>query len=97
MNTEEIREQQLKAYREEQAQLANQFRDYNNTPKVPVNTLIADSKKLLNQITALNIANLNLTGNTQQVVSQELSQKVEQLYLLMKQIKVDNGYTGKII
>ena len=97
MNTEELRNQQLKAYREGQAQLASQFPSYNSTQKVPVHTLIADAKKLLNQITALNIGNLNLTGNTQQMVSRELSQKVEQLYLLMKQIKVDNGYTGKII
>ena len=98
--TNELRAAQLATYREQQAELAKPFR---TTPTpVPVATVSSQLfklKNLLNEITALNVANLNLGSGSQasQQVNSNLDYKLNEMYNLIKVIKDDNKYSGKLI
>lgn len=100
MNTDytELRNAQLASYRAEQAAEQSKFKNYTNTPKVPLDTLTTKARIILNEATALNVSCLNLGkgSNQQQQISTYLDQKANELYLLMKQIREEYKFSGRI-
>ena len=100
MNTNELREAQLKSYREQQAELSKPFRTTPTPVALPtVNSQLHKLKNLLNEITALNISNLNLGSGSQAAnqVNVNLDYKLNEMYNLTKVIKEDNKYSGRLV
>lgn len=96
---QKIRDEQLAEYRLEQEELASPFRTTAApVTVVPVHTQLKDVKKLLNEVTALNVASLNLGGgNSQTTIDNNLDYKLNQLYQLIKEIREAKKYSGKLI
>lgn len=96
--TQSIRDAQLANHRAEQEALRNQFPNYTNTPRVSISSLNQRLKNLVNELTALNISSLNLGNgsNPQQQVNTHLDHKLNEVYLLMKQIREEHKFTGRI-
>ena len=94
-----IREKQLAAYRLEQDELNKPFRvDKAPITIVPVNTQLINVKKLLNECTALNVASLNLGGGAAQTsTDNNLDYKLNELYQLIYDIRVNKKFSGKLI
>ena len=94
-----IREKQLAAYRLEQDELNKPFRvDKAPITVVPVNTQLINVKKLLNECTALNVASLNLGGGQAQTsTDNNLDYKLNELYQLIYDIRVNKKFSGKLI
>ena len=100
MNTNELREAQLKSYRKEQEELSKPFRTIQTpVPVATVNSQLFKLKNLLNEITALNVANLNLGSGSQAAnqVNVNLDYKLNEMYNLIKVIKEDNKYSGRLV
>ena len=64
-----------------------------------VNSLIQKLKTLLNETTALNVANLNVGNgtNTSQIIGNEINYKLNEIYSILKRLKEDYRYTGRIV
>ena len=93
-----VRDQQLAAYRKEQEEISKKFRTVEaNTPTVSLSALQKQMQTLLNEITVLNLGNLNLVGNSQRVVSNELDYKLNQLYQVIHKIRNENKFSGRLI
>ena len=94
-----IREQQLAEYRAEQEQLAKPFRvDKAPVTVVPVHAQLINVKKLLNEVTALNVSSLNLGGGAAQtVVDGQLDYKLNELANLIHTLRYQHKYSGKLI
>ena len=94
-----LRAAQLADYRREQEQLASPFRnDKAPVTVVPLNTQLVDVKKLLNEVTALNVASLNLGGGQAQTsVDNNLDYKLNQLYQAIKEVREVSKFSGKLI
>ena len=100
MTTNELRAAQLATYREQQAELAKPFRTTPTPVALPtVNSQLHKLKNLLNEITALNISNLNLGSGSQAAnqVNVNLDYKLNEMYNLIKVIKEDNKYSGRLV
>ena len=100
MTTNELRAAQLATYRKEQEELSKPFRTTPTpVPVATVNSQLFKLKNLLNEITALNISNLNL-GNGSQAANQvnsNLDYKLNELFNLIRTIKDDDKFSGKLI
>lgn len=95
-----FREVQLQEYRFQQEQLGKQFKTYSsNTPVVSLQSLQMKAKTLVDNITALNIVNLNVGAGSSTNASnlQHLNQKVSELYNVLKEIREDNKFTANIL
>ena len=100
MTTNELRAAQLATYREQQAELSKPFRTTPTpVPVATVNSQLFKLKNLLNEITALNISNLNLGSGSQAAnqVNVNLDYKLNEMYNLIKVIKEDNKYSGRLV
>lgn len=96
--SQNIRDLQLASYRAEQAAEQSKFKDYATVTKVPLDTLTTKARTLLNEATALNVSCLNLGkgSNQQQQINTYLDQKANELYLLIKQIREEHKFSGRI-
>ena len=94
-----IREQQLADYRKQQEELAKPFRsDKAPITVVPVHSQLINVKKLLNEVTALNVSSLNLGGGAAQtVVDGQLDYKLNELANLIHTLRYQHKYSGKLI
>lgn len=100
MTTNELRAAQLATYRKEQEELSKPFRTTPTPVALPtVNSKLHKLKNLLNEITALNVANLNLGSGSQAAnqVNVNLDYKLNEMYNLIKVIKEDNKYSGRLV
>ena len=64
-----------------------------------MNSQLHKLKNLLNEITSLNVANLNLGSGSQAAnqVNVNLDYKLNEMYNLIKVIKEDNKYSGRLV
>ena len=93
----ELRNAQLANHRAEQEALRNQFPNYTNTPAVSALSLRAKAKTVLNTITALNIANLNIPGgNVSERITGDLNKEIWALYNVLDELK-RQGQNGNVI
>ena len=92
------RNEQLKQYRDDQNKIIALASRPDVSTKVNVNNLILKAKQFLNEITALNISNLNLPVGTtiSAQINNSIDAKTTELFILLKDIKDTNKFSGKI-
>jgi hypothetical protein len=92
------RNEQLKQYRDDQNKIIALAARPDVSTKVNVNNLIVKAKQLLNEITALNISNLNLPVGTtiSSQINNSIDAKTTELFILLKDIKDVHKFSGKI-
>lgn len=93
----ELRNAQLASYRAEQAAEQSKFKNYTNTPTLSASSLRSKAKTVLNTITALNIANLNIPGgNVSERITGDLNKEIWALYNVLDELK-RQGQNGNVI
>lgn len=93
----QLRNAQLASYRAEQAAEQSKFKNYTNTPAVSASSLRAKAKTVLNTITALNIANLNIPGgNVSERITGDLNKEIWALYNVLDELR-RQGQNGNVI